>query len=49
MELFQTEIKFLGHIISNGQITLQTHAIEFADKFPDKITDKTQLQDFWAV
>jgi hypothetical protein len=28
------------------QITLQTHAVEFADKFPDKILDKTQLQRF---
>jgi hypothetical protein len=46
MELFQTNIKFLDHIISNGKITLQTHAIEFADKFPDKILDKTQLQRF---
>lgn len=46
MELFQTRIKFLGHIIENGQITLQQHAIEFADKFPDKILDRTQLQRF---
>jgi hypothetical protein len=46
IELFQTQIKFLGHTIDNGQITLQTHAVEFADKFPDKIRDKTQLQRF---
>jgi hypothetical protein len=46
MELFQTEIKFLGHIISRGQISLQYHAVEFAEKFPDKILDKTQLQRF---
>jgi len=37
MDLFQTEIKFLGHNISKGQISLQPHAIEFANKFPDKI------------
>ena len=46
MELFKTSVKFLGHTISNGQIVLQTHAVEFAEKFPDKITDKTQLQRF---
>jgi len=41
IELFKTEIKFLGHIINNGNLTLQTHAVEFADKFLDKILDKT--------
>lgn len=46
MELFQTSIKFLGHQITNGQISLQKHAIEFADKFPDVLKDKTQLQRF---
>jgi len=46
IELFKTEIKFLGHTIDNGKLTLQTHAVEFADKFPDKILDKTQLQRF---
>lgn len=46
MELFQTSIKFLGHQISNGKISLQQHAIEFADKFPDVLRDKTQLQRF---
>ena len=46
LELFQTKIKFLGHVISNGTLILQQHAVEFADKFPDKILDKTQLQRF---
>jgi hypothetical protein len=46
LELFKTEIKYLGHIIHNGELTLQTHAVEFADKFPDKITDKVQIQRF---
>jgi hypothetical protein len=46
LELFKTEVKYLGHIIRNGELTLQTHAVEFADKFPDKITDKVQLQRF---
>ena len=46
MELCRTKIKFLGHSIENGQISLQSHALEFADKFPDTILDKTQLQRF---
>ena len=33
MELFQTKIKFLGHTIEDGQISLQNHAMEFAEKF----------------
>jgi len=46
LELFKLSIKFLGRIMKNGQLKLQQHAIEFADKFPDKILDKTQLQRF---
>ena len=46
MELFQMKIKFLGHTIEDGQITLQKHALEFADKFPDMITNKKQLHRF---
>ena len=46
IEVFQTSIKFIGHQISNGQISLQQHAIDFADKFPDVLKDKTQLQRF---
>lgn len=45
-EVFQTTIKFLGHTICNGHISLQKHALEFADKFPDVIIDKNQLQRF---
>jgi hypothetical protein len=41
LELFKTKIKYLGHTIKNGELTLQTHVVEFADKFPEKITDKT--------
>jgi hypothetical protein len=44
MKLFKTLVKILGHTISNGQLILQSHAVEFADKFPDRITDKVQLQ-----
>ena len=40
---FQTKIKFLGHIITNGTLDLQQNAVDFADKFPYKILDKTQL------
>jgi hypothetical protein len=46
INLFKIEIKFLGHTIDNEKLTLQTHAVEFADKFPDKILDKTQLHRF---
>jgi len=43
IDLFKIEIKFLGHTINNGKLTLQTHAIEFVDKFLDKILDKTRF------
>jgi len=46
LELFKTEVKYLGHNIKNGELTLQTHVVEFVDKFPDRITDKVQLQRF---
>jgi hypothetical protein len=46
IELFQTQVKFLGHTIKNGQITLQTHVVGFDDKFLDRILDRTQLQRF---
>ena len=46
MELFQTKIRFLGHIIEKGKIIPINRSIDFADKFPDEITDKTQLQRF---
>ena len=46
IEVFQTTIKFLGLTICNGKIPLQKHALEFANKFPDVITDKNQLQRF---
>ena len=46
VKLFQTKVLFLGHDISEGQICPIDRAIQFADKFPDVITDKTQLQRF---
>jgi hypothetical protein len=49
IDLFKTSIKFVGHTVSNCQIALQTHAMEFAEKFPNKITNKTQLQGFLGI
>ena len=43
---FQTNIRFLGFGIYQGQINPIHRAIEFANKFPDEIKDKTQLQRF---
>ena len=44
--LFQTEIRFLGHNIKRGTIIPIQRSLEFANKFPDEIKDKTQLQRF---
>ena len=46
INLFQTKIRFLGHHIHQGTITLIQRSIEFANKFPDEIKDKKQLQHF---
>jgi hypothetical protein len=46
MELFQTEIKFLGHIISNGQITYKLMLLSLQINFLTRLLDKTQLQRF---
>ncbi|KAK9714054.1 hypothetical protein RND81_06G068400 [Saponaria officinalis] len=46
MSLFQTKIRFLGHNIEKGNIIPINRSIEFGSKFPDEITDKTQLQRF---
>jgi hypothetical protein len=46
MKLFQTKVRFLGHEINQGTIVPISRSIEFASKFPDVITDKTQLQRF---
>jgi hypothetical protein len=46
IKLFQTKIRFLGFDISEGKIRLIDRAIQFVDKFPDVITEKTQLQRF---
>ena len=41
-----TKIRFLGHHIYQGTIIPIQRSIEFADKFPDEIKDKKQLQRF---
>ena len=41
IKLFQTKVHFLGYDISEGQIHPIDRAIQFADKFPDVITNKT--------
>ena len=46
IKLFQTKVHFLCYDIAEGQICPIDRAIQFADKFPDVITDKTQLQRF---
>jgi hypothetical protein len=46
IKLFQTKIRFLGFDISGGKIRLIDRVIQFANKFPDVITKKTQLQRF---
>jgi hypothetical protein len=46
IKLFQTKIRFFGFDISEGQIHPIDKVIQFADKFPNVIIDKTQLQRF---
>ena len=41
IKLFQTMIRFLDFDIFEGQICPIDRAIQFADKFPDIIIDKT--------
>ena len=46
IKLFQTKIRFLGYNIYQAKISPIDRVIQFADKFPDEILDKTQLQRF---
>ena len=41
IKLFQAKVCFLGYDIFVGQIRPIDRAIQFADKFPDVIIDKT--------
>ena len=45
-QIAQKQIKYLGLEIEEGKHKLQPHVLENIQKFPDKITDKTQLQRF---
>jgi hypothetical protein len=44
IKLFQTKIQLIGYNIYQGKISPIDRVIKFADKFPDEILDKTQLQ-----
>ncbi|KAL4189738.1 hypothetical protein AMTRI_Chr08g166860 [Amborella trichopoda] len=46
INICQTKIRFLGHHIHHGTIIPIERFIQFADKFPDIILDKTKLQRF---
>ncbi|TYK01213.1 Enzymatic polyprotein [Cucumis melo var. makuwa] len=46
IKLFQTKIRFLGYEINQGIIKPIQRSLEFVNKFPDVIQDKTQLQRF---
>jgi hypothetical protein len=46
IKLFQTKIRFLGYNIYQDKINAIDRVIKFADKFPDEILDKSQLQRF---
>lgn len=45
-EFFKTKISFLGFELFGGSFTPMGHSLEFVDKFPDVMLDKTQLQRF---
>ena len=46
MKLFQTKIRFLGHDIHQGKYKPIGRSLEFANKFPNEIKNKNQLQRF---
>jgi hypothetical protein len=46
IKLFQTNIRFLGYNIHQSKISPISRVIQFADKFPDEILEKAQLQQF---
>jgi hypothetical protein len=49
IKLFQTKIQFLGYNIYQGKISPIDRVIKFANKFPDEILEKTQLQRFLGL
>ena len=44
VKLFQTKNRFLGHDLYQGTYNPISRTIEFFDRFPNVILDKTQLQ-----
>jgi len=46
MVLFRTKIQFLRHDIYQGTIKPIQRSLAFAEKFPDEIKDRKQLQRF---
>jgi len=46
IKLFQINIRFLGYNIHQSKISPISRVIQFADKFPDEILEKSQLQRF---
>jgi hypothetical protein len=46
ISLFQTRVRFLGYYISQGTVTPIKRSLTFTNKFPDKITDKTNCKGF---
>jgi len=49
MKLLQTKIRFLGNDIYQGIIPRVAQVIEFANKFPEEIKYKTQLQSLGSL
>ena len=41
ISLFQIRVRFLGHYICQGTIVPIERSLEFTNRFPDKILDKT--------
>jgi hypothetical protein len=46
MEIGKTKIEFLGLVIYEGKVELQTRVLQALAEFPDRILEKTQLQRF---
>jgi hypothetical protein len=44
--MFQSKVRFLGFDIAQGMYTPISRSLEFVNKFPNELKDKTQLQRF---
>ena len=47
--MIQDKIEFLGMIINENGIQLQSHILEKISNFPNKLVDKRQVQRFLGV